>query len=367
MALLHERRLLPDPYAGGVLPWPPTPGPDLLHAYRGAIVGGAVGDALGRPAESRSRAAVLARFERLDDFRPWRGWSGGPVGTFTDDTQLTLEVARCLAANDGRIDPADLAARLVAWLPDARGAGRATRAAVRRLGDEPWWRAGVDSAGNGAAMRAAPIGLAHIADVDQLRVDAALAAVVTHAHPMAVVSAIAHAWLVAALAAVPAGSLRVDQLVDGLVDVIEDLADPGEPERDWPRRPGKTGQPVRLVDRLAEVPSWLDAEIDDALAHFYNGAFVLESLPAALWFFLRRPEDPEAVIVEAAMGGRDADTVASMAGAYVGAHLGLAALPLRWTGPRLEARDELVALAGELYGLAIGPHGPWAGTGRGTR
>jgi hypothetical protein len=49
---------------------------------------------------------------------------------------------------------------------------------------------------------------------------------------------------------------------------------------------------------------------EEAFGYLYNGAFVLESLPAALWCFLREPEDPEAVVVTAANGGFDADTVA---------------------------------------------------------
>lgn len=356
-AVLAGRGLLPAPHTSG-LPWDPAPGAALGDAYRGALVGGAAGDALGRPAEGRSRSSISARYGRLVDFQPWSGWVDGPLGTFTDDTQLTLATAEALVAGGGVLDPADLAQRLLDWLPDARGAGFATTEAVHRLAVEPWWRAGTDSAGNGGAMRAAPIGLVHLRDVDLLRRQAAVATVVTHAHPMAVAGAIAHAWLVASLAALPPGGLDVTRLIDGLVHTLDDLSDRGAPERDWEYRPGKTPDPVRLVDRLAEVPAWLDAPVDDALDHFYNGAFVLESLPAALWFFLRRPDDPESVIVEAVMGGYDADTVASMAGAYAGAYLGLDALPDRWTGPQLERRDDLVGLADRLYDLAFPPPGP---------
>ena len=354
LAALAERDLLP-PTSTAVLPWKPDPGDGLRDAYRGALVGGAVGDALGRPAEARARSVVIAEYGRLVDYQPWWGWDAGPVGTFTDDTQLTLATAESLIAGGGVLDPADLARRLLDWLPEARGAGRATVAAVDRLAVEPWWRAGTRSAGNGGAMRAAPIGLVHLHDIDLLRRQAALATVVTHADPMAVAGAVAHAWLVASLTAVHPGRLDVNRLIDGLVATLDDLADHGAPERDWQYRPGKTGDPVRLVDRLAEVPAWLDAPVDDALGHFYNGAFILESLPAAVWFFLRRPDDPETVIVEAVMGGRDADTIASMAGAYVGAYLGLDALPERWTGDQLERRDDLVSLADQLYELAFPP------------
>jgi ADP-ribosylglycohydrolase len=52
------------------------------------------------------------------------------------------------------------------------------------------------------------------------------------------------------------------------------------------------------------------------------------------------------------MGGHDADTVASMTGAYSGAYLGEGAFPSRWTGNDLEFADELRALADRLLVLA---------------
>jgi len=354
IASLEARGLWPPPVSASVTRFRPEPVPALRSAYRGAILGGAVGDALGRPAETKMPVVVERLFGRLTDYQKSSRWHEGPVGTITDDTQLTMEVARCLVAHGGVFDPQDFAAQCKKSRIDIRGIGQATSKAIGRLHRMPWWEAGVESVGNGAAMRAAPVGLAAIGEPDRLRRQAALATVVTHAHPMAVVSAVAHAWVVAALAATPAGSLDVGGLMGGLAAMIDDLADDGMAEREWEHRPGKTGDPVRLADRLAEVPGWLDAPVADALAFFYNGAYVLESLPAALWFFLRCPDDVEGVIVEAVMGGHDADTVASMAGAYVGAYLGDSAFPERWVGEDLEYRDELVALADALYDLGVG-------------
>jgi ADP-ribosylglycohydrolase len=203
-------------------------------------------------------------------------------------------------------------------------------------------------------MRAAPIGLAAITEPDTMRRQAAVATAVIHAHPMAVVGAVAHAWLVASLACTTPGALDVDALLAGLTAMIDDIPDDGEQERSWERRPGKTDARVRLVDRFAEVPDWLDAPVERAIDHFYNGAFVLESSPMALWFFLRAPDDVEEVVIEAVMGGRDADTIASMAGAYAGAYLGDDAFPARWVGDDLEYRDDLVELADRLYDIGIG-------------
>lgn len=338
----HLAPLLPPRLGDGSGVLPPGSGISS-DAARGALIGGAVGDALGRPAEGCDPVLVAARFGVLRDYRPWGGWVGGPVGTITDDTQMTMCVAEWLAEAGDEPDPAALAERFQRWLPVGRGVGSTCRRAVERLdAGLPWHQAGVASAGNGAAMRVAPVGLACHDDLDRLRRVAALSAVVTHADPTAVASAIAQAFLVAWLARRDPHTLRVDDVLDALGAVLTDVEHPPVAER----KPG--GGRVRLRERLLEVGDWLDAPAGDAFEHFYNGAFVLESLPAALWCFLRSPDDAEEVIIAAANGGHDADTVAAMAGALVGAYLGESALPNRWTGPDLEYADELRGLADRL-------------------
>jgi ADP-ribosylglycohydrolase len=324
-------------------------GLDYLSRFRGALLGGAIGDALGRPAEGRSAAEVERRFGRLTEFQRWRGWTGGPVGTVTDDTQLTMLVADSLLACR-EVVPEDLAARLIAWLPEGRGKGMATSEAVRRLADDvPWWEAGELSDGNGAAMRVAPIGLAFSTDFDHLRRVAALSAVVTHVGPMAVAGTVAQAIAVAIALHTPRGHLDPEAFIEALGAAIDDLHDPGARER----RPS-AGESVRLVTRLRELPSLLGLSPPQAFERLYNGAFILESLPSALWCFLRSPEDAEQVLITAANGGHDADTVAAMAGNLVGAYLGEGALPERWLND-LEFASKLRATADDLWVLAGAP------------
>lgn len=105
--------------------------------------------------------------------------------------------------------------------------------------------------------------------------------------------------------------------------------------------------PVRLTDRLQPIGELLDGTPEQAFACMWNGAFVLESLPAAPWCFLHPPQDLEKVPVTAVNRGRDADTVAAMAGAYHGE----AALPHRWLDDR-EFAAELRDLADPLRPLA---------------
>lgn len=119
----------------------PGAGVDLRDRFRGALVGGAIGDAMGRPNEGTPGPA--ARERRLREYQPWRGWSGGPKGTITDDTQMTMWLAEAILSaarrekdsrageiRDSFIDPHDLAERFTR--EQIRGIGQATREFVHR-------------------------------------------------------------------------------------------------------------------------------------------------------------------------------------------------------------------------------------------
>src|SRR5215210_2685253 len=88
------------------------------HRVAGALVGSAVGDALGAPFEFGPPGQFSARFPT-----PARGVAtemcgGGSLGwepgEFTDDTQMALMVASSLLERDG-LDESDLFARFVRW------------------------------------------------------------------------------------------------------------------------------------------------------------------------------------------------------------------------------------------------------------
>lgn len=314
--------------------------------FIGALLGGAMGDALGRPCEGMHPQRIHERYGRLTGYHKWSGWTDGPIGTITDDTLMTMCVAECLTAN-GFLDPEDLARRFVAWLPIGRGKGKSTTAAVTRLREGvPWYLSGEDSAGNGAAMRSAPVGLVYWNNAFQRRTAATLTALPTHRQPMAVAGAVAMAAATAWLLTRRPGVWSSDEFIAAVQAAIVGLEPGPLPER---RNPSSF---TTLYDRLGEIPTLLVREPDDAFAQLYNGAYVLESVPAALYCFLRSPDDVEKTLLLAVHAGHDADTVAAMAGTLGGALGGVEVLPPRLL-PELEYRDELIALANRLYGLSI--------------
>lgn len=362
---MNERRVL-DRYASARPGWPrPLDAPTAADAilpdlFRGTLVWGAVGDAMGRGVEGRTPAAIVERYGLTgpDDYERWHGWRRGPTGTITDDTQLTMVVAESLLVSGGAFAAADFCGRLVAWLPDGRGVGRATRRAIEALErGTPWEAAGERSAaGNGAAMRAAPIGLVHALDATPARLidDAILFSVPTHAHPAGVagsaILAAGVAWLVRERLR-GASSLDVDGLIAFMAEVADAVAPETVQER---RRPSLRTLP--FADRVRQAG---DTVTDAATVFddFWSGAFVIESLPCAINAFVRSPDDPLRALRTAIRAGYDTDTIASMAGNLAGAWMGADALRAE-PGPwweELEYRDRLIELADGLHGLVPVP------------
>jgi len=311
------------------------------------MLGVAVGDALGRAGESHS-AETTARFYGgpLRSYKPWSGWTSGPVGTITDDTQMTMCIAESIVATGG-VDPVDIGRRFVDWLDYGRGVGRTcVEACLRMRRGSEWFDSGVDSAGNGAAMRTAPIGLLHHRDFQKLRLDATLACIITHSHPTAIASAVAMSAGVAFCLAQEPASFDPNSFIEFVVGCIDGIEVIDIPER----RHG--GIRTTLAKRLAELPGLLNKPDTRAVYEYlYNGAFVLESLPTAIYAFMRHYHDFEATLFAAVDAGYDCDTSGSMACALSGALLGHVQIPSQWM-EELEFRDELIRLADRLHDLS---------------
>jgi ADP-ribosylglycohydrolase len=193
-----------------------------------------------------------------------------------------------------------------------------------------WEESGVESAGCGSAMRAAPLGLFHRRDTCSILADAVQSSHITHTDPRAKAMTAAMALAVARLL---------------------------EPERP---------SPEELLTHLARSVVTIDRRASRALERLVDlfgeplvvgleatgvGGFVMETVPAALLIFCHHGDDLEAAIVEAASAGGDTDSVASMVGALAGAAWGREAIPSRWL-QGLYQREEIEAVAWELYRAA---------------
>ncbi|WP_030266895.1 ADP-ribosylglycohydrolase family protein [Streptomyces violens] len=329
-------------------------------AATGSLIGLALGDALGYPTEFKSVPAIEAAYG------PWRGLDLPTPAYITDDTQMTLALARGLrtAMERGPLDAATLEppvrGEYVTWWrsPDNnRAPGNTCLTACRLLSEPglPWTEASqVGSKGCGANMRVAPIGLAPGLTVDQRAGAAQLQSALTHGHPTGLAASDLTAYAIHALAqgARPAdlpALLRTyaqDQRTvyrsDWLGDLWKHAQDPS-PEsfiaRGWDDCLG-------VLDRLDAALRNPDPEADPCLATG-EGWIAEEALATALLCFLLFPEEPVTALRRGAVTAGDSDSIACLAGAFAGAHLGADAWPAAWVD-RIEHRDELLAF-GRLW------------------
>jgi poly(ADP-ribose) glycohydrolase ARH3 len=312
----------------------PAVGSDLRGRFRGCLYGVALGDALGAPYEGRlsvppERVAALDR-----DLGRLR---------YTDDTHMTIGTAESLIAR-ADFDGAHMARRLAANLAAEpwRGYGPGPPKVFRRLGQGvPWDEAGATlfggagSYGNGAAMRIAPVAMFACSDLDEVVELTRLAASITHTHELgvdgAVMQAVAVAWL--------------------LVNPSEGAFDPG-PLLDELRRRVRSPVFQERIDQVAALS--VEGERADIVGVLGHGIEAARSVPTALVAFLRNHWwFAETVRFAVALGG-DTDTIASMAGALSGAHLGEEAIPEAWR-QGVENAARLRELADSLLELATSP------------
>jgi ADP-ribosylglycohydrolase len=181
-------RAFPDARAPGASGERATP--PASDRARGMLLGAAVGDALGLPAESLPPWLIRLRYPsgprpRHGILRPQR-----PAGEISDDTQLMIAVARSIDPA-GRYLHARFLDELRLWRGYRIAAGRACSLAAARLRAHLDRASGVASEGNGAAMRVAPLALAHSRDPGPGPLLAAVEenARATHTAPLAIAAA----------------------------------------------------------------------------------------------------------------------------------------------------------------------------------
>jgi ADP-ribosylglycohydrolase len=340
---------------------PSDASPDAQRADRraGSLVVQALGDALGFLVEGHPpticAAFVAAAFAGAEPPSQRRG--PFVFGQYSDDTQLARELALSLVEGRGW-NPPRFARRLAALFESDTivGRGRATEAAaLRLLQGVPWERAGTPppNAGNGAAMRAAPVGLFLPEEDDERFRVADEQARVTHQDVRARAAAV----------------LVADVVADGIA------CGTGPRDRGYFTRLARRVEPLdpTLAAGVLRIPSWLSSPPDvaareiaafaappEGTAHAFErwdgiSPFATPSVLYAFYAYRANPDDPAAVLRRAVAVGGDVDTVAAMAGAMVGAAVGLSALDarLRKWAERLNDQhtfglDDLVDLAHAL-------------------
>lgn len=280
------------------------------HADRlaGTLLGTALGDALGLPCENLSAQAIARRFGAVEDFHFL-----GRTGFVSDDTEQSALVAQSLITADGDAAAAERAfgRSLIGWfLRLPWGIGFATLRAClwRMIGVRP---SGVMSAGNGAAMRGAVVGVAYRDDPVARRTYGRAIAEVTHRDARAVEGALFVAEVAAAAARVPvaqaAGTDRF-ALWDQALDVV------AEPT-------------LTAALALARTLAARGADTAEAATALGTTGYVVHTVAFAGYCFLAHGAAPLPAIRAAVCAGGDTDSIGAVVGAMVGALHGETGLP----------------------------------------
>lgn len=350
----------------------------LRDRFAGALLGVAIGDALGAPTEARSPEDIRQRYGGpIQTFaEPWAPRPDGRHkgdGHVTDDTLMTVALIRAYLARGARLEPHDLPAHFIPLLADERTYvpeyGREMLLHERlfhpekylilrlRLASADPREAGIGNAVNcGAAMYFAPVGLMNAGDPEAAYFDAvALAGAhqTSYGREAAAIQAACVAEAVRRAAtweSVVSVALRLAK--DGTRDAIAAVVEVAQGLQDT--HPHDSLEVAHAL-RAAMLPfDTVKGPVQEytAYSRYPSRVHAIEEVPLALGYLVQTRGDFRRAVVGAANYGRDCDSIAGMVGAIAGALIGAAALPGEWTRRIEEAnRLDLAGFADRLCGL----------------
>ena len=331
--------------------------PTLRSRFRGCLLAGAAGDALGAAVEFDSREAMIARFGK-GGIRHYAPAYGLPCA-ITDDTQMTLFTAEGLIrglmryrqtglieypqvtawayqrwlltqeqSNRFHLDPLHPDSGWlyeVAALHNRRGPGMTCLTALRDT-ETPGAPARNNSKGCGGVMRMAPVGLFADSADEAFMLGCELSAL-THGHPSG--------WFAGGAMAAMISTLRDGgDIDDALAVALDNLA--GQLDAD---------ETIAALERAADLAS-TDLPYAEVVAQLGEGWVAEEALAIAVYCALVATDLQEALVIAVNHDG-DSDSTGAIAGNLLGAHWGDEAIPASLLDP-LELRDVITQVADDL-------------------
>jgi ADP-ribosyl-[dinitrogen reductase] hydrolase len=285
---------------------------DDINRFRGALIGCAIGDALGTTVEFKAPGS----FPPLTDIV-----GGGPfnlkAGEWTDDTSMMY----CLAHSLIRTKQCDLKDQMdlyCKWWQDgvfsATGKcfdiGNTVVSALKRYqqtGDPLSGDTSPMSAGNGSLMRIAPIPIRYFNSFENTIKYAALSSMTTHG----AIEAVDACRYFSGLMWGALHGISKDELLDGLYTPIDEY---------WEQNP--------LCDsvlKLIKEEEYKNKKAKDIRASGY----VMHTLEAVLWAFFHSDSFETGALLAVNLG-EDADTTGAIYGQLAGAYYGERVIDFRW-------------------------------------
>lgn len=330
-------------------------GDDILHdKVRGCFLGIAIGDALGKPVETKRAAEITDKWGRITDYfvnADHKYYDGGPAGSWTDDTQLSLAVARGFA-NTGEFDLDAIAEEhCVEFMRTVAGWGKTTKEAIAKIVDGTHWSEAAITdqpnrgTGNGVCMKVAPVGLymgmtnpecfnpQWSEDVKKLKELATM----THFTSMGITSGFAMAF----------ATFKCFNSTPETFDLgsfIRTINGAGMMGR---RYLFKTITSDDIANRLALLEKYDEYPTERIIEELKGTCYVYDSLPFTLMFFVRDWQRIDCMY-DCVTAGGDADSNGSMVGALLGALHGTKIFPQHLIDGLME-KEEILRVADKFY------------------
>ena len=338
---------------------------ELIDRYRGCLIGGAAGDALGYPVEFLSLDEIIREYGK-DGITSYELKDG--IAEISDDTQMTLFTATGILNGVTRArlrgfsaapwhyirysykdwyrtqtEGYPLDGSLYSWLGDVpemfsrRAPGNTCLSALASDMDGTVENPINSSKGCGGVMRVAPVGLyfGRKYDIDRADFIGAEVAALTHGHPLGYIPAAAFTHIITLIVH---HGCAIDEAVAGMRTSIRDQ-----------------GYDSESVDFFLEmirkaVNLAYDRKIDDrkAISMIGGGWVAEEALAIAIFCSLRHGDDFSKAIVAAVNHDGDSDSTGAITGNIVGAYLGLERISDEWIR-NLELKDIILELADDLF------------------
>jgi ADP-ribosyl-[dinitrogen reductase] hydrolase len=292
------------------------------------LLGAAIGDSLGATSEGKSPARRRKLYDEIIDYIPGRRSGYKAIGVPTDDTQLTFLTLEQLITDKGLI-PNNLAKCFCKYR--IHGIGTTTKEFIRNYKDKkvPWYKAGLNSLGNGVLMRISPIVVPYLRNPHpSMYADAALDAMITHNAFGNISSSIAFVNIIWSL-------LSMSHPPDSLwwINMFCSIAENIEGESRYHHPSAKViyeGSLWQFTERVMKKALSRNLSVREACHLWGSGANLFETVPTVLYILAKHSHNAEEAIIRAVNDTQDNDTVASIVGAAVGALHGVKSIPHRW-------------------------------------
>ncbi len=357
--------------------------------FKGALIFSAIGDALGWSQEFKRQST-----KEIKDFISWNKLVGGrwwgyydtiQEGGYSDDTQLTLSVARCI--NEFGVFDIERFAflELPLWLTYQRGGGMSIKIAAKEMLKKrikhPIFNFYIQKRGNriidyrnaganGAAMRILPIALVNslTRENNKLLNDLWFNTITTHGHPRAILGSILFGFLIKSLIYTKFEKKKFLKYIKSIIQISDNPVKENEILIKWKKiwnNQTKLKFEYLFNEIQQEAISYLEIltnSLEKEPKYYYSkvrafGDFKgsgLSTVFAAIFLFLKYNNDVEnGILTSANLIGSDTDTISYFLGGFYGALYGISKIPTRFVN-KIQDKEYILKMAKNLHNIASG-------------